>query len=106
MVLDIDSFKSYINVFDSNDTLTEIYLSAAEDIVSEYLNKELSTFTTIPGLIQITVFRIGALLSSESSGNIGVTSKSFADGSRTFVKTTDFTQYLSQISRWRVIDSA
>jgi hypothetical protein len=58
----------------------------------------------IPGIIRMTVLRIAALLQTESDGNIGVTSKSFADsGARTFVNTVNFDKYLVQISSYKLL---
>jgi hypothetical protein len=52
----------------------------------------------------MTVLRIAALLLSESDGNIGVQSKSFADsGTRTFINTVNFDKYLIQISIYKIL---
>jgi hypothetical protein len=58
----------------------------------------------LPGIIKLTVLRIAALLQTESGGNIGVTSKSFAEsGARTFVNTVNFDKYLIQISGYKLL---
>jgi hypothetical protein len=58
----------------------------------------------LPYIIKMTVLRIAALLQSESDGNIGVTSKSFADsGSRTFINSINFDKYLIQISNYKIL---
>jgi hypothetical protein len=58
----------------------------------------------LPEIIKMTVLRIATLLQSESDGNIGVTSKSFADsGNRTFVNTVNFDKYLIQISSYKLL---
>jgi len=103
-MIDIELFKLYINIQTEDDSLLELFLTSAENIVENYLNKPLIDFEPLPGIIQLTVFRIGALLNSESSGNIGITSKSFSDGSRTFIKTQDYEPYLKQISQYRIIE--
>lgn len=60
--------------------------------------------TTIPGLVKLTVLRIASLLITESSGNIGITAKSFGDaGSKTFVNYTNFAKYLEPISTYRLV---
>lgn len=102
MEIKLDDFKAYLGISEDDDTLPNIFLSSAKNIVEEYLNDDLeeSYGANIPGIIILTVYRIGALLASESNGNIGVTSKSFSDGSRTFYKTTDYTPYLEQIARF------
>jgi hypothetical protein len=56
---------------------------------------------TIPGLLKITVLRLAALLETEAQGNIGITSKSFADsGTRTFLNNTDYVRYLTPVSSY------
>jgi hypothetical protein len=58
----------------------------------------------MPDLLKITVLRLAALLETESGGNIGVTSKSFADsGTRTFVNNTDYNRYLLPVSSYRLL---
>ncbi|ULQ59233.1 hypothetical protein K7I13_12130 [Brucepastera parasyntrophica] len=58
----------------------------------------------IPGLIIMTVLRIAALLQTESDNNIGITSKTFGDsGSRTFIQTRKYDDYLIQISDYKVL---
>jgi hypothetical protein len=65
-----------------------------DEVNSEYL----------PKIIKMTVLRIATLLQSESAGNIGVTSKSFADsGTRTFINTVNFDKYLVQISSYKLL---
>ncbi|HRY74500.1 MAG TPA: head-tail connector protein [Candidatus Dojkabacteria bacterium] len=102
MEIKLDDFKAYLGTSEDDDTLPNIFLNSAKNIVEEYLNDDLETTYAddIPGIIILTIYRIGALLSSESNGNIGITSKSFSDGSRTFIKTTDYEPYLLQIARY------
>ncbi|AFG37633.1 hypothetical protein [Spirochaeta africana] len=58
----------------------------------------------IPGVIQMTVLRIAALMQTEADGNIGITSKQFGDtGSRTFIQTTNYDKYLKILSRYRIM---
>ena len=58
-------------------------------------------YTDIPEQIKLAVLRIASLLMTEANGNIGVTSKSFADMSRTFVNYTNFDKYLKPLARYR-----
>ena len=58
-------------------------------------------FDELPPLIEQTILRIAALLWSESDGNIGVTSKSFADGSRNFISYTNYKKYLQEIDDYK-----
>lgn len=58
-------------------------------------------WATIPGEIKLAALRIGALMLTEAQGNIGITSKSFADMSRQFINTTNFNKYLLPLSHLR-----
>lgn len=58
-------------------------------------------FDEIPPLIEQTILRIASLLWSEQDGNIGVTSKSFADGSRNFLSYTNYKKYLQEIEMYK-----
>ena len=59
--------------------------------------------TDLPQIIKLTVLRIAALLQTESNNNIGISGKSFMDGSRTFVNFTDYSKYLIQCSKYKLI---
>lgn len=60
-------------------------------------------YSTFPGIIQITVLRIAALLMQESNGNIGLTGKSFADNSKTFINYADYKKYLKPLDSLKVL---
>lgn len=97
MTITRDEFAAYTGIVTTDYTLIDIFIESAENIVEDHLNKELTEFTSLPGIIKLTVLRIASLLQFESDGNIGVTSKSFDNYTRTFYKTTDFTKYLEAI---------
>lgn len=59
--------------------------------------------TDLPAVIKLTVLRIAALLQTESNNNIGISGKSFMDGSRTFINYTDFSKYLISCSKYKLI---
>lgn len=62
------------------------------------------TSSTMPKIIKQTVMQIAALLQVESGQNIGVSSKSFGDsGTRTFLSTRKYDDYLSHISKYKAI---
>lgn len=62
-------------------------------------------FEEIPAIIKLTILRIAGILQTESNGNIGITSKSFAEsGNRTFVNTTNFDKYLILLSDYRILE--
>ena len=57
----------------------------------------------LPAIIKLTVLRIAALLQTESNNNIGISGKSFIDGSRTFTNFTNFSKYLDVCSKYKLI---
>ena len=57
----------------------------------------------LPQIIKLTVLRIAALLQTESNNNIGISGKSFMDGSRTFTNFTNFERYLIACSKYKLI---
>ena len=57
----------------------------------------------LPQIIKLTVLRIAALLQTESNNNIGISGKSFIDGSRTFTNFTNFSKYLDACSKYKLI---
>ena len=57
----------------------------------------------LPQIIKLTVLRIAALLQTESNNNIGISGKSFMDGSRTFINFTNFDRYLIACSKYKLI---
>ena len=57
----------------------------------------------LPQIIKLTVLRIAALLQTESNNNIGISGKSFIDGSRTFTNFTNFDRYLTACSKYKLI---
>ena len=59
--------------------------------------------TDLPAIIKLTVLRIAALLQTESNNNIGISGKSFMDGSRTFISYTNYDKYLIQTSKYKLI---
>lgn len=59
--------------------------------------------TDLPAVIKLTVLRIAAILQTESNNNIGISGKSFMDGSRTFTNFTDYSKYLIQCSKYKLI---
>ena len=60
-----------------------------------------SGYDVLPVIVKQTIFRIATLLKTEAGGNIGITSKSYADNSRSFLNFTSFEKYLSPLSRMR-----
>lgn len=59
-------------------------------------------YDVVPDVIKQAALRIAALMLEEANGNIGVTSKTFADMSRQFVSYTNYNKYLYPISGYRL----
>ena len=57
----------------------------------------------LPSIIKLTVLRIAAILQTESNNNIGISGKSFMDGSRTFMNFTNYDKYLIACSKYKLI---
>ena len=110
MLVTIDEFNSYTGNFeDSTDTvaLKTAFLKSAQELVSEYLRfnpEEEWNQAQIPEIIKLTVLRIATLMLMEGGENIGVSSKSFADNTRTFISYTNYMKYLSPIQTYRRVE--
>lgn len=62
------------------------------------------TEETLPEVIKGTILQIAALRQIESNQNVGVTSKAFGDsGTRVFQNTRNYTPYLMNISKYKVL---
>lgn len=57
---------------------------------------------TMPSVIRLAVLRIATLMLQETGGNIGLTGKSFADNSRTFVSYSNYRKYLEPLAPLRI----
>ena len=57
----------------------------------------------VPAPIVVAILRIATLMLSETDGNIGLTGKSFADNSRTFVNYSNYRKYLEPVAGYRVM---
>jgi hypothetical protein len=57
----------------------------------------------MPSVIVVSILRIATLMLSETGGNIGLTGKSFADNSRTFVNYSNYRKYLAPLDSLRIM---
>ncbi len=57
----------------------------------------------MPSVITLSILRIATLMLSETNGNIGLTGKSFADNSRTFINYSNYRKYLQPLDSFRII---
>lgn len=78
---------------------TESFTSGIDNVEVEYI----AGYSVIPSSIKLTILRIASLLLQESNGNIGLTGKSFADNSRTFINYADYKKYLKPLDSLKVL---
>lgn len=57
----------------------------------------------LPEIVTLTALRIAALMLQEFGSNIGISSKSFADQSRTFINYSDYSKYLMPLKYLRIV---
>lgn len=57
----------------------------------------------MPAVIILSILRIATLMQSETDGNIGLTGKSFADNSRTFINYSNYRKYLQPLDGLRIV---
>ena len=113
MLVSVDDFNKFSGVTSDNESLTEIYISAAGDVITHYLGyspeslQENNPFfidgnLEIPGIIKLVCLEIATLMQMEEGQNIGINNNNFnASGSRTFLNVVDYTKYLTRISQYR-----
>ena len=58
---------------------------------------------TMPAVITLSILRIATLMLSETGGNIGLTGKSFADNTRTFINYSNYRKYLQPLDSLRIL---
>ena len=61
------------------------------------------TIVQTPALIKTTILQIAALMYQETGGNIGITGKSFAENSRTFINYTNYDKWLKKLDPLRIV---
>ena len=108
MIVTVSQFNEYTGNFEDSQAvvgLKNTILSAAQELVSEYLrfDPEKKWGESVPDLVRLTVLRIGTLMLMEAGENIGVTGKSFADNSRSFISYTNYSKYLNPLQTFREV---
>jgi hypothetical protein len=94
-------FIYYNNIFPNGKRNIKIEYDAGWGIT---VDDDIINGDYLPRIIRMTVLRIASLLQTESDGNIGVQSKSFADsGTRTFINTVNFDKYLIILSAFKIL---
>ena len=109
MLVTIDQFNEYTGNFEDTQQITDLkttFLKSSQELVGEYLRfdpEERWTSGEVPEIIRLTVMRIATLMLMEGGENIGVSSKSFSDNSRTFISYTNYQKYLSPLQTYREV---
>lgn len=85
------------------------YLIKTEGVWAEGVNNIKVTYTAgwtpedTPSTIRMTILQIASLLLEEANGNIGVTGKSFAENSRSFINYTNYDKWLKKLDPFRIL---
>ena len=109
MLVTIDRFNEYTGNFEDTEQVTDLkttFLKSAQELVGEYLRFDPEgkwTPEEVPEIVRLTILRIATLMLMEGGENIGVSSKSFADNSRTFISYTNYLKYLSPLQTYREV---
>ena len=109
MLVTIPEFNEYTGNFEDSQQATELknlFLQSAQELVGEYLRFDPETKwepLEIPSAVRLTVLRIATLMLMEGGENIGVSGKSFADNSRTFISYTNYSKYLNPLQTFREV---
>lgn len=109
-----EEWRSTVTVYSSNgqkfysdaEMTKEVEISYGEvPVETEEENKWEYVHYTIPGIFRHVCLEIASLMQQEESGNLGVNSKSFETGSRTFLNVVDYSKYLARLSAFREGDA-
>ena len=114
MIVGLDDFNAYSGNYEDKPEavkLKTLLLESAEDVVTRYLGygieegKAMGHWDTdkVPSMVILTILRIATLMLTEGGGNIGLTGKSFADNSRTFVNYSNYRKYLQPLEPLREV---
>ena len=109
MIVTLGQFDEYTGNYEDTQTMVALkntILSAAQELVGEYLrfDPEAKWGVDVPELVRLTVLRIATLMLMEAGENIGVTGKSFADNSRSFISYTNYAKYLYPLQTFREVE--
>ncbi|MCF0237027.1 MAG: hypothetical protein HUK24_00390 [Sphaerochaetaceae bacterium] len=112
MIVQIEDFNAYSGNWEDKDEAVKLktrFLQSAEEIVEGYLGYNIEQGPELgmwndgerPSVVPLSIMRIATLMLCETNGNIGVTSKSFADNSRTFISYANYRKYLQPLDPYR-----
>lgn len=114
MLVAVADFNAYTGNMEADTDMVALktqILMSAQNIVADFLRfdpenhawNDDPTLNVCPDIIKLTIKRIATLLLMEAGENIGVTSKSMPDNSRTFINYTNYLKYLTPIQNYREV---
>ena len=109
MLITIAEFNEYTGDYEESAQTVELknlILSSAQEVVGQYLRYDPETKwkpQSVPSIVRLTILRIATLMLMEAGENIGITGKSFADNSRSFISYTNYSKYLSPLQTYREV---
>ncbi|MPM46042.1 hypothetical protein SDC9_92736 [bioreactor metagenome] len=98
--VDTTQVKAYDDYISFIDHATKFPIGEDNIIVSYTAGWDMQE---MPSVIVVSILRIATLMLSETGGNIGLTGKSFADNSRTFVNYSNYRKYLQPLDSMRIL---
>ncbi len=109
MLVTVETFNNYSGNYEESEQIVGLktqILEAAQEVVTEYLRfdpEEQWEEEQVPSIVRLSILRISTLMLMEAGENIGVSGKSFADNSRTFISYTNYLKYLSPLQTYRKV---
>ena len=112
MLVSVAEFNAYTGNFEADTDIVALktpILMSAQTIVADFLRfdpenhvwNEDPQLNICPDIIKLTIKKIATLNLMEAGENIGVSSKSMPDASRTFINYTSYMKYLRPIQNMR-----
>ena len=109
MLITIAEFNEYTGNYEESEQTVELknlILSSAQEVVGQYLRFDPETKwdnQSIPSIVRLTIIRIATLMLMEAGENIGISGKSFADNSRSFISYTNYSKYPNPLQTYREV---
>ena len=109
MIVTLEQFDEYTGNYENDQktvSLKTTLLESAQELVGEYLRFDPEARweqNAVPSLVKTTILRIATLMLMEAGENIGVSGKSFADNSRSFISYTNYSKYLNPLQTFREV---
>lgn len=112
MLITKEELSKFSGVYrDEEDTLSEIFIGSATEIIENYVGYQVESYfkdkgEEIPQLFKLVCLEISSLIQMEESGNLGVNNNSEIGGiSRNFLNVVNYQKYLERLSVYRKGDT-